>query len=95
MEIEATCTNEPTAELVKDLPKLDFKLAYLDRPVVDETNLPGAYDFKLAWVGQPMIDQGGLTMFDAVDKMLGLKLEAQKRPLTVMVIDHIEKLGDQ
>jgi uncharacterized protein (TIGR03435 family) len=33
---------------------------------------------------------GGLTIFDAVEKQLGLKLEAGKRPMPVYVIDHIE-----
>jgi uncharacterized protein (TIGR03435 family) len=93
MEAEATCTNETMAELATDLPRL--AKGEVDRPVVDETGLAGGFDFKLDWVRQPMIDQGGLTIFDAVDKMLGLKLEAQKRPVTVIVIDHIEKLGDQ
>jgi uncharacterized protein (TIGR03435 family) len=34
---------------------------------------------------------GGYTIFDAVQKQLGLKLEAQKRPMPVTVIDHIEQ----
>jgi uncharacterized protein (TIGR03435 family) len=34
---------------------------------------------------------GGLTIFEAIEKQLGLKLEAQKRNLPVFVIDHIEK----
>jgi len=34
---------------------------------------------------------GGYTIFEAVDKQLGLKLEAQKRPLPVLVIDHVEE----
>jgi uncharacterized protein (TIGR03435 family) len=34
---------------------------------------------------------GGLTLFDAVNKQLGLKLEMQKRPLPVVVIDHVEE----
>jgi uncharacterized protein (TIGR03435 family) len=33
----------------------------------------------------------GLTLFEAVEKQLGLKLEKQKRTLPVMVIDHIEQ----
>jgi uncharacterized protein (TIGR03435 family) len=33
---------------------------------------------------------GGVTIFDAVEKQLGLKLEATKRPMPVYVIDHIE-----
>jgi len=31
-----------------------------------------------------------VTVFDAVEKRLGLKLEAAKRPMPVYVIDHIE-----
>jgi uncharacterized protein (TIGR03435 family) len=34
---------------------------------------------------------GGTTLFDAVEKQLGLKLEAQKRSYPVFVIDHIEE----
>jgi uncharacterized protein (TIGR03435 family) len=33
----------------------------------------------------------GYTLFEAVDKQLGLKLEKQKRPMPVIVIDHIEQ----
>ncbi len=31
------------------------------------------------------------TLFDAVSKQLGLKLEKQRRPVQVLVIDHIEE----
>ena len=34
---------------------------------------------------------GGLTLFEALEKELGLKLEKQKRPMPVTVIDHIEQ----
>jgi uncharacterized protein (TIGR03435 family) len=34
---------------------------------------------------------GALSMLDAVSKQLGLKLEKQKRPAPVLVIDHIEE----
>ena len=33
---------------------------------------------------------GGVSIFEAVDKQLGLKLVEQKRPVSVLVIDHIE-----
>jgi uncharacterized protein (TIGR03435 family) len=33
---------------------------------------------------------GGITLFDAVEKQLGLKLVPQKRQIEVLVIDHIE-----
>jgi uncharacterized protein (TIGR03435 family) len=34
---------------------------------------------------------GGITLFEAVEKQLGLKLEKQKRTAPVIVIDHFEK----
>ena len=34
---------------------------------------------------------GALSLFDALTKQLGLKLEMQKRPTPVLVIDHIER----
>ncbi len=34
---------------------------------------------------------GGLTIFEAVQKQLGLKLEKQKRSMPVVVIDHLEE----
>ena len=34
---------------------------------------------------------GGVSLFEAIDKQLGLKLVEQKRPVRVLVIDHIEE----
>ena len=34
---------------------------------------------------------GGLTIFEAVEKQLGLKLEKQKRQMAVIVVDHVEQ----
>ena len=34
---------------------------------------------------------GGVSLFEAVEKQLGLKLVEQKRPVSVLVIDHIEQ----
>jgi uncharacterized protein (TIGR03435 family) len=34
---------------------------------------------------------GGVSIFEAVEKQLGLKLVEQKRPVSVLVIDHIEQ----
>ena len=34
---------------------------------------------------------GGITLFEAMEKQLGLKLEAHKRPVQVLVIDHMEQ----
>ena len=34
---------------------------------------------------------GAVSLFDAVNRQLGLKLEKQRRPSPVLVIDHIEE----
>src|SRR5579871_1142511 len=74
----------------------------LDRPVVDMTNLKGGYDFDLSFtrelppgisetaqVNGQQIDTSGPSIFAALQKQLGLKLERQKGPVEIMVIDHV------
>jgi uncharacterized protein (TIGR03435 family) len=91
-EIQADCTDISMAELAKRLPSL--APAYLDRPVVDLTGISGTYDLKLHWVGKGKIDaEGGLTIFDAIEKQLGLRLEQRKVPLPGIAIDHVERLA--
>jgi len=34
---------------------------------------------------------GAITLPEAIERQLGLKLELQKRPVQVLVIDHIER----
>jgi uncharacterized protein (TIGR03435 family) len=75
----------------------DFALLlqfYLDRPVVDQTALAGKFDFKLEYT----VDESRATdanaapgIFTAIQEELGLKLEAVKAPVDVMVIDKIER----
>lgn len=87
------CTKMTMAEFADFLPEL--APGYLDRFVVNSTGLEGAFDFKLTWVPRATIEQGGgITAFDALEKELGLKLEGRRLPITVTVIDHIEKLAD-
>ena len=35
---------------------------------------------------------GGGTIFAALERQLGLRLEPNKRPIDIFVIDHVEKL---
>jgi uncharacterized protein (TIGR03435 family) len=76
----------------------------LDRPVVDLTGLKGGYDFDLkftqelrpniqpgALLNGEAIDTSGPTIFEAIRRQLGLKLERQKGPVDILVIDHAEK----
>jgi uncharacterized protein (TIGR03435 family) len=65
------------------------------RPVFDKTGLRGFYDFTLDWIpdygGTPAADANGVDIFTALQEQLGLKLEPQKAPIEMLVIDHAEK----
>jgi uncharacterized protein (TIGR03435 family) len=68
----------------------------LRAPVIDQTNLTGAYDFSIKWAyDQPF---GGLepdpnvpTIFTALEQQVGLKLTAGKGPIPVYVIKTVAK----
>ncbi len=61
-----------------------------DRPVLNRTGLRGEYRFHLAFA--PSDDAaGGPTIFSALPEQLGLKLDAGKAPVEVIVIDRAER----
>jgi len=63
----------------------------IDRPVLNKTGLSGEYDFTLEWTpGIAPDDADSPSLFTAIQEQLGLKLEPQKGPVEVMVIDHAE-----
>ncbi len=65
------------------------------RPVLDKTGLRGSYDFTLDWTpdygGPPAADSNGVDIFTALQEQLGLKLEPQRAPIEMLVIDHAER----
>jgi uncharacterized protein (TIGR03435 family) len=67
---------------------------YLPNPAVDSTRLEGSWDFDLKWTPNRMLAQAGdegITIFDAIDKQLGLKLEALSVPMPVLVVDRANR----
>jgi uncharacterized protein (TIGR03435 family) len=76
----------------------------IDRPVINRTQLGGNYDFNLSFTREPPrggpnkdnpdeapAENTGPSVFDAIRDQMGLRLEPQKGPVEVMVIDHAEK----
>jgi uncharacterized protein (TIGR03435 family) len=77
----------------------------LDRPVVNQTGIPGRYDFVLRWTpdefqfaslgARPPAPTGDPNappdIFTAFQEQLGLKLESSKAQAEVFVIDRAEK----
>lgn len=67
---------------------------YVDRPIIDQTGLPGRYDFTLKWSfddTETHDPDAPPSLFTAIKEQTGLKLEAVKGPAEVLVIDHIEQ----
>ncbi len=69
---------------------------YLDRPLLDHTGLM-ASQYEFTWYGEDLLKEvrsGGKpapSVFSAVQEQLGLKIDAQKAPLDILVIDSVEK----
>jgi uncharacterized protein (TIGR03435 family) len=103
----ATCKSAPTgttrsyicqnATLDRLVDRLnDDSGGYLQHKVVDVTGLTGIYDFTLTWtlpfsLPGPDSGQAGYTLFEAIDRQLGLKLRLQKHPMPVLIVDHIDR----
>jgi uncharacterized protein (TIGR03435 family) len=64
---------------------------YLDRPVVDQTGLPGLYAFSLRVGLENARLKPNPDMFTAVQEQLGLKLEPQKAEFDSLVVDRAER----
>lgn len=73
------------------------------RIIIDKTGLTGKYDFYLTWTPPSMTmgadakgadpahpDSDAPGLVTALQEQLGLKLEPQKAPVQVVVIDHLE-----
>lgn len=74
------------------------------RPVIDKTGLTGSYDLKLEWTrDQPQIIPGmapppadgpaaaeprAPSLFTALQEQLGLRLESEKAPIDLIVVEH-------
>jgi uncharacterized protein (TIGR03435 family) len=87
-------------------PIVDYLSQRFQMPVIDSTGLTGEYDyvvtFSLASVNEgrpiatapgqaPAPEGGGPTIFAALERELGLKLEKTKAMIDMFVIDHVEK----
>jgi uncharacterized protein (TIGR03435 family) len=77
---------------------------FTERLVFDRTGLTGNFEIDLTWTpdrlpsgppppGAPpvTIDPNGPSLFTALQEQLGLKLESERAPVEVLVIDHVER----
>jgi uncharacterized protein (TIGR03435 family) len=98
------CRNMTMAQFADLLPQQVN--GYVHSAVLDKTGLTDAYDFTLSFSGIGILQDslkgtaqaggaadpnGAISFPEAVSKQLGLKLELEKRPAPVLVIDHVEQ----
>jgi uncharacterized protein (TIGR03435 family) len=99
-----TCQNVTMAQFAELLPEIVND--YLKGPVADMTGIEGAWDFTVNYSPQSLYNPssggggdagaastptGALSIFDAIDRQLGLTLRPQRRSLPVMVVDSISE----
>jgi uncharacterized protein (TIGR03435 family) len=90
--IEATCHNLTAAAIADNLHQMAG--GYLDHDVIDSTKLEGSWDFDLEWTPRIALaakGSDGISIFDAVEKQLGLKLELQNVPLPSLAISSVNR----
>jgi uncharacterized protein (TIGR03435 family) len=71
------------------------------RVVVDRTGLTGGWDFELTFTPDrglaqpgaepPPVEANAPSLFTAIEEQLGLKLQATKGPIDVVVVDRVER----
>jgi uncharacterized protein (TIGR03435 family) len=90
------------AQLVNGLARMPG----VNRQVVDKTGLTGGFDIDLTWTPDqmpqgerppgapplPAIDPNGPSLFTAIQEQWGMKLEATKAPVNMLVIDTVGAL---
>jgi uncharacterized protein (TIGR03435 family) len=74
-----------------------------DRPILDRTNYTEKFTFELKWAARAQSSgTGGLlsdlqpetgqaSLFTTIREQMGLRLDPQKAPIEVLVIDHVER----
>jgi uncharacterized protein (TIGR03435 family) len=90
----------PMLELARSLSPM------VGRIVIDKTGLKGRYDFQMTYAPEgrgfgpgpgpggaepPPVDPNTPSLFTALQEQLGLKLESERGPVDVVVIDRIEQ----
>ena len=65
----------------------------LDHILVDKTGLPDYYDITLKWTPDdaPPDDASAPSLRTALQEQLGLKIESQKGPVKVLVVDNVAR----
>ncbi len=87
------CRNMTVAGLAERLQML--APGYFNLPVLDRSEVKGAYDFTLSYIPRGQLPPGSennpLSLFNVIEKQLGVKVERQTSPMPVVTIERVER----
>jgi uncharacterized protein (TIGR03435 family) len=66
----------------------------LNRPVVDDTGMAGAFHLKVGWTQEELKERSAgaaLRFFKSLQEQTGLRLVEKQNPVEMLVVDHAEK----
>jgi uncharacterized protein (TIGR03435 family) len=90
--MQISCHNISMDDFVQDL--RNFTYDYKRGPMYNSTGLKGTWDFDLKWSNRGQLATAGadgITIYDAVEKQLGLELGPQPAPIPVMIVDSVNE----
>jgi uncharacterized protein (TIGR03435 family) len=87
--VKISCHDVTMAQFANRLPQIAGNYFQLNQ-VMDLTGLKGSWDFTLQWTRRNLLATSGgsgISIYDALDKQLGLKLEVENIQMPVVVVD--------
>jgi uncharacterized protein (TIGR03435 family) len=90
--IKVACHNLTSAAIADNLHQMAG--GYFDHDVIDSTKLEGSWDFDLEWTARAALaakGSSGISVFDAVEKQLGLKAELQNVALPSLAVERVNR----
>jgi uncharacterized protein (TIGR03435 family) len=100
-EAAANTTTSKTGGVIIDARNIDMKSfaqvlsRKMDLPVIDSTGLDGMFNFKLSWMPDTTKPGGNdvedVSIFEALQKQIGLSMHKGKAEVETIVIDHVEE----
>ena len=94
-QVVVVCRNETMAQFVEFLHSIGLaSVGDTVKPFADSTGLEGPFDFDIEWTPAQLLaiaGSQGISIFDAVDKQLGLKFALETAPRPVLIVDSVNE----
>jgi uncharacterized protein (TIGR03435 family) len=94
-QLVVVCRNETMMQFAEYLHSIaQLTVSDTAKPFIDSTGVEGAYDFDLRWTPAQLLGAAGsdgISIYDALNKQLGLKLALETAPQPVLIVDSVNE----